>query len=99
MISHLDREKRKKKLRADNQDAWRESVDFTKSINTISKVEGMLEADLDDPDNVRVTDVGKARLLLDSKWKRINKLLPDLKQSDITSDGEALAINFKMNLD
>ena len=75
-INKMDRDKRKKKLRADSQAEWREKMNYTKVMQDITKAEEELLKIANEDDNLSAY-----RLLLDSKWKKINKLLPDIKET------------------
>lgn len=74
-------------LRADKnkeaaQDTYREKLSFAGTLNEICKIEGKLydhgTASPDDED-VILHDPAALKMVLDSKWRRMNKLLPDLK--------------------
>ena len=76
MVSIQDKDKRKKKLRQESQEEWVAKMDFTRTFNQITKAEDELQRIAEEDDNLSAY-----RLLLDSKWKKINKLLPDQKES------------------
>lgn len=78
--------KRAQALREESKLAMREKISFTKTLNAIGDVEDKLkEMALGDaePSNGRV---GALRTLLDSKWKRMDRILPPMKAVEITGD-------------
>ena len=95
MVSIQDKDKRKKKLRAENQEAWRDRLDFKGALISITRAENAVEKIACGEGE---GDIGAYRLLLDSKWRRINKLLGDKRDLDLTSDGERINLSFSMKL-
>ncbi len=76
--------KRKESRKAQSKEAMREKISFTKTLKDIEKVESILlgyaQQD-DEPSNGRV---GALRAYMDSKWKKMVRLLPALKAVDMT---------------
>lgn len=69
----------------------RDKISFTKTWKALQEVEQsalVLAAVGDKEDSVKVSAL---KLLADSHWKKINKLLPDLKAMDIDMSGELMA--------
>ncbi len=80
--------KRKLALLAEAKEVMREKMQFTHTLNAITETEDKLLAMLDaqaDPSNARI---GAARTLLDSKWKRIDRILPALKAIELSQDSD-----------
>lgn len=74
MTSKYDKDKRRKRLKDESAVAWRDKIDFTKTLNQITKAESAVASIAEE-----TKEIAAYRLLLDSQWKRMNKLLPDLK--------------------
>jgi hypothetical protein len=75
----------------------REKMNFSMSLKAISEAEvalaKLIEAE-EDPSNGRV---GAIKALLDSKWRRIDKILPQLKAVELAGeDGGELNISVKV---
>lgn len=73
------------------KESMRDKISFTKTLASINEAEEVLISLIkqeEEPSNARI---GAIRALLDSKWKKMNKQLPDLKAMELTGeDGEAL---------
>lgn len=79
MVSILDKEKRKKKLRAESQEAWRDKLDFNATLKSIVKLEDdLVLAGM----NKKDYNSSALNMALQSKWKRLDKLLPSLKHTE-----------------
>jgi len=82
------RSKRKDALKAEAHEVMRDKMGFASALNAISQCEKklteMAEADKE-PSNGRI---GALRTVLDSKWKRIDKILPSLQSTKIEGSGE-----------
>lgn len=76
--------KRAQALRAENQQAMREKIANTQTVNQITKIEDELYdlSQLEAPNNGRV---GALKAVLDSKWKRIECILPKLSAIDLNA--------------
>ena len=85
------RDKRKASREMDR----REAISFTKTMSGIDEAEKELLIMIRDKDNEPSNGrVGAIKALLDSKYKKLNKLLPDLKSVEMTSeDGSAFSFN------
>jgi len=78
--SKYDKDKRAKRLRSESQEEWKTKIDFSKTLTAISKAEDAVQ---------KIAESGELaawRVLLDSKWKRINKLLPDVRATENTHE-------------
>lgn len=78
--------KRKTALKAEAQEVMREKLSYAKTLASIVSTENALQDMMtaeEEPSNARI---GAARTLLDSKWKRINKILPDLKAIEMSGE-------------
>jgi len=83
--------KRTGKIKAAHKEAMREKMSFTKTLKSIDEAEDSIAALAkaeDEPSNARI---GAYKALLDSKWKKMDRLLPALKAIEHTGvDGEKL---------
>lgn len=72
---------RRNKLKAETQDDFRNKLSLGKTVAAITRIENRLE---------KINDTQALVAMLNSKWKRMNKLMPDLKQvdADIKLSGE-----------
>ena len=73
------------------KESMRDKISFTKTLSSINEAEevliGLIKQE-EEPSNARI---GAIRALLDSKWKKMNKQLPDLKAIEVTgADGDQL---------
>jgi len=75
----------KQKYKEVNEAERRKSISFTKTMAGIDEAENelliMIRDKANEPSNGRV---GAIKALLDSKYKKLNKLLPDLKAVEMT---------------
>jgi len=70
----------------------RKSISFTKTLQGIDEAEQLLVAMLEkngEPSNARV---GAIKALLDSKYKKLNKLLPDLKAVEMSGEVQSIMV-------
>jgi len=77
----------------DNQakEIMRDKISFTKTLTSIDEAEevllGLIRQE-EEPSNARI---GAIKALLDSKWRKMNKQLPDLKAIELSgADGKDL---------
>lgn len=70
--------KRKQKLKAESQDVMRERLCFSATLNVIDEIEDQMYQMVQDED-LDTPRIQAMKVLLDTKYRRINKLLPDLK--------------------
>ncbi len=73
-------------IKAVTKETMRDKISFTKTLQSIDEVEDkllvMIEQE-DEPSNARI---GAMKALMDSKWKKMDRLLPVLKAIEYTGD-------------
>lgn len=73
---------RKQKLLAESHDVMRQKLQFGKALQGINEVEEWLVEQMGNSE-IDHGQLAAARIYLDSKWRRINKILPSLAQASI----------------
>ena len=83
----------KRKLSRDNQtqDDMRKKISFTKTLSSINDAENVLLDMIKEPDTTSA-QVGVINALLNSKWKKMDRLLPVLKALEVQNN---MNIKFK----
>jgi len=76
----------KQKYKEVNEAERRKAISFTKTMQSIDEAEVMLVDMVKADDEPSATRVSAIRVLLDSKFKKLNKLLPDLKAVAMSGD-------------
>ncbi len=91
---------KKRKASRDNQakQDMRDKISFTKTMKSIDEAEKVLLDMVKSDEEISNGKVGALKALLDSKWKKINKRLPDLKAIEHSGpDGEGIPVyNFSV---
>ncbi|PCH98491.1 MAG: hypothetical protein COB84_01890 [Rhodobacteraceae bacterium] len=82
---------RVKAVKAATHDAMRAKMSFHKAIKAIGDAEQFLvdainKTETQDEKGLSNAKIGAIRTLIDSKWKRIDKLLPSLKAVELSGD-------------
>ena len=77
----------KRKLSRDNQtqDDMRKKISFTKTLSSINDAENVLLDMIKEPDTTSA-QVGVINALLNSKWKKMDRLLPVLKALEVQNN-------------
>ena len=89
--------KRGKARDAQAKESMREKISFTKTLKSIDDSELLLLSMIND-DDLSSAKVGAVNALLGSKWKKMNKLLPDIKAIEITGEnGEPIKTVSQVN--
>lgn len=80
-------------VKAERYDSMREKLKFASALSIITKAErklmesALVKPDIDDDgiatNKLSRDDIAALKIVLDSKWARINKLLPSLKAVEI----------------
>ncbi len=70
---------------AQAKESMREKISFTKTLSSIDEAENKLLAMVGDAE-VTSAQVGVINALLNSKWKKMDRLLPVLKAIEYTGD-------------
>ena len=92
--------KRAKALIEESREAMRQRMSFGQTLSDIERAEDnlfeMIDAEID-PSSARV---GAIKAILDSKWKRIDRLLPPLKAIELSGEeGKDLVIRVVTGID
>ena len=83
------RSKRRDQLKAESEEVRREAISFTQTVNRINSVEDDLQHDTHaEVENAIIKDTQKAQMLMNSLWRKMDKLLPNLKHVDGTQSGK-----------
>ncbi len=96
-------DKKRKNREIQHKNSLREKISFVQTINQITKIEDeVLELAKNEVDLAAPT-ITAYKTVLDSKWKKINKLLPDLKAIEIeaaveVSDASTVTDQMLINL-
>ncbi len=77
---------RREKLKAETQAAYRERLNLGRTINDIQNIENHLRGHARGLKTKRLHDPQAMRWVLESKWKRLGKLMPDLKAIETSGD-------------
>lgn len=80
---------RREKLKADAAIVYREKLSFAKTLASIIRLENKLE---------KFEDTQSLVAVLNSKWKRMNKLMPDLKAIE-SSGNNTLEVHITRSYD
>lgn len=81
-------------------EAMREKISFAHTLNDIIDAEAKLRIWSEQEEPPSNGHIGAIRTLLDSKWKKLNKLLPDLKAVEHSgADGGAIAVEHVIKFD
>jgi hypothetical protein len=79
--------------RRERQDAIREGIRNSRALEHLVELEDTLRL-LMESDATTGAQVAAARALMDSYWRRINKILPDLRAIELTgADGGAVQLS------
>ncbi len=76
-------DKRVESRDAQAKQTMRDKISFTKTLKDIDAAEIVLFDMIKEPETTSA-QVGVINALLNSKWKKISKLLPDLRHSEIS---------------
>ena len=82
----IQRSKRTDHIKAERKESMRQKISFAKTLQSIDETESSLidlARGVDEPSNARI---GAYRALLDSQWKKMDRLLPSLRAVEHTGD-------------
>ena len=80
-------------MKAEAREVMREKIDFGQALTDIGKMENTLAELIKGETEISNARIGAIRTFLDSKWKRIDRVLPPLKALEISGDnGGALIV-------
>ena len=80
-------------MKAEAREVMREKIDFGQALTDIGKMENTLAELIKGETEISNARIGAIRKFLDSKWKRIDRVLPPLKALEISGDnGGALIV-------
>lgn len=77
---------RREKLKAENQADFRERLNLGRTISQINELENHLHGHARGLKTKMLHDPQAMRWVLESKWKRLGKLMPDLKAIETSGD-------------
>lgn len=80
---------RRNKLKAENEASYREKLNFHRTLASLTRLENKLE---------KIGDTQALVAVVNSKWKRLHKLMPDLKAVEHSGSNE-LTIKIETSYD
>jgi len=83
----LKNTKRKKWTDDLTHEAMRQKISFTKTLNDINENEVWLQEKKESGEKLDSTQISAMKILIDSKWRKLDKLLPALKAIEHTGKG------------
>ncbi len=83
--------KRALAMKAEARKVMREKIDFGQALTDIGKMENTLAELIKGEAEISNARIGAIRTFLDSKWKRIDRVLPPLKSLEVGGDPENTA--------
>ncbi len=91
-------------VKAEKYDSMRAKMSFHKAIKAISEAEQVLvdainKTETEDEKGLSNAKIGAIRTLIDSKWRRIDKLLPNLKAVELSGGISVRNVVRIINLD
>jgi len=83
------RSKRSDHVLATKKESMREKISFGITIKTIEEIEVSLKCLAEGEADPSTARIGAYKALLDSKWRKIDKLLPSMKAVELSGSLEA----------
>ena len=81
---------RREVLKAQTQEDYRQRLDLGKTIGAINGIEQNLRDHANGREGKVLHDPQAMRWVLESKWKRLGKLMPDLKAVETSGSNELI---------
>jgi len=79
-------EKRKKSRDAHSKEVMRDKISYTKTLKSIDEAEDTLKVFVTQEAEPSTARIAAMKALMDSKWKKMDRLLPVLKAIEYTGD-------------
>ena len=90
MAVEKDHRKRATRLKHENQEDYRQKLNLGKTISSINGIEQNLRDHANGREGKILHDAQAMRWVLESKWKRLGKLMPDLKAVETSGSNELI---------